>query len=95
MSEIKYQVNDDFLLREIAGEAVLVPTGDHMKIQNAMITLNETSQFLWKFFMEPHTIDEGIARVQQEYEGDPAAIRRDVTDFIMQGLPLELIREVK
>ena len=29
MSEKKYQVNDDFLLRQIAGEAVLVPTGEH------------------------------------------------------------------
>ncbi len=95
MSEKKYQVNDDFLLRQIAGEAVLVPTGEHMKIQNAMITLNETSQFLWKYFMKPHTIEEGIARAQQEYEGDPAAIRRDVTDFIIQGLPLDLVREVE
>ena len=83
------------MLREIAGEAVLVPIGENTKIQNAMINLNETCAFLWKLFAEPRTIEEAIVEVKKEYEGDDAVITRDVTAFVEQGIPLELILEAE
>ena len=50
---IKFIRDEDFILREIAGEAVLVPVGENTELSNSIISLNETSVFLWKLFDHP------------------------------------------
>lgn len=44
--EKRYCTNEDYILREIAGETILVPTGASADHFNGMLTLNETSRFL-------------------------------------------------
>ena len=51
----RFKANSDFLLREVAGEAVLVPIGEAGVFENSVISLNETCSFLWKFFQEPRS----------------------------------------
>lgn len=46
--EKKYQNNPNYILREIEDECVLVPVDDSCIITNGIITLNDTSAFLWK-----------------------------------------------
>ena len=41
------KLKDGFILRSVAGETVVVPTGDDLDL-NMMITLNETGKFLWE-----------------------------------------------
>ena len=49
LSEEKhYCANEDYIVREIAGETILVPTGASAEHFNGMLTLNETSRFLWE-----------------------------------------------
>ena len=48
--EKRYCTNEDYILREIAGETILVPTGASADHFNGMLTLNETSRFLWELF---------------------------------------------
>ena len=43
--------NPDFLLREIGGEAVLVPVGEAGVFENSVISLNDTCRFLWQQFL--------------------------------------------
>ena len=39
--------NTNFILREIAGENILVATGKAAQVFNGMITLNEVASFIW------------------------------------------------
>ena len=41
-AERKYKANPDFLLREVAGEAVLIPVGEAGVFENSVISLNDT-----------------------------------------------------
>ena len=41
-----FRVNENYVLREVAGEHVLVPTGDLPG--NVMITMNRPCAFLWE-----------------------------------------------
>ena len=41
------KLKDGFVLRTVAGETVVIPTGDDMNL-NMMITLNGTGRFLWE-----------------------------------------------
>ena len=61
----KYRANPDFLLREVAGEAVLIPVGEAGVFENSVISLSDTCSFLWKLFQEPHTEEEVIAEAKK------------------------------
>lgn len=62
LSEEKYYcANEDYIVREIAGETILVPTGASAEHFNGMLTLNETSRFLMELFRMPHTFEETVA----------------------------------
>ena len=52
------KLKDGFILREVAGEHVVIPTGDALDL-NMMITLNETGCTLWKRLEEEAAAREG------------------------------------
>ena len=92
---IKFIRDEDFILREIAGEAVLVPVGENTELSNSIISLNETSAFLWKLFDHPVTYDEVLDEVYKEYEDPEGTIRIDVLSFINDFVAQGLIKEVE
>ena len=51
------KLKQGFIMREIAGEIVVVPSGDELKL-NMMITLNETGKLLWQRLEVGADIDE-------------------------------------
>lgn len=82
----RYRVKDDFLLREIAGEAILVPVGKSAEQLNGMLSLNGTFCFLWKLFQEPRTIQEAVLAAAEQYDGAAEQMERDITDFVGESL---------
>ncbi len=76
------KIKKGFVLRAVGGESVVVPVGEMSKIFHGMINLNETGAFLWKFFTEEHTVDEGVTALLGEYEVDEEIARRDVEAFV-------------
>lgn len=89
----RYKANPDFLLREIGGEAVLVPLGDVGVFENTMLSLNETCAFLWKAFQSPKTAQEVIDEAKEAYEGDAAEIEQGVLGFIRDYAKYKLLLE--
>ena len=47
-----------------------------------MINLNETGAFLWQFYTEEHTLDEGVNALLSEYEVEETLARADVEQFV-------------
>ena len=43
----RYRRNPEFILREIAGESILVPTGQAALAFNGLASLNASGVFLW------------------------------------------------
>lgn len=90
---VKFIQEDDFILREIAGEAVLVPVGENTELSNSIISLNETGVFLWKLFDHPITYDEILEEVHKEYEDPEGTVEVDVLSFINEFVAHGLIKE--
>lgn len=78
----RYRANPDFLMREIGQDLLLVPVNHTGVFENAMLSLNESCGFLWKFFQTPHTPQEAIEEVMRNFSGDEDAIVADVYAFI-------------
>ncbi len=88
-----YRSNEDFLLRDIAGEYVLIPTGIGAEQFNGMIVVNETFRFLWELFQTPHTIKEAVQIVAEAYEGDSETIEQDVSRYAEECLQYGFLKE--
>lgn len=67
----------EFILREIAGECVLVPTGATSQEFNGMITISDTAKFIWENIEKVDSLEEMIQMVLDTYEIDEETARRD------------------
>ncbi len=76
------KIKNGFVVREVGGESVVVPVGEMSKTFHGMINLNETGAFLWKFFSQDHSIDEGVAALLEEYDVEESLARADVEKFM-------------
>lgn len=74
--------NTDFMLRDIAGEVVLVPTGAATQNFNGLITLNEVAAFIWKNLDEAQTQQRLTEMILEEFEIDKETAKRDVEGFL-------------
>lgn len=76
------KIHDGFLLREVAGNYIVMPVGAAAERLNGMIKLNETSAFLFRA-LEKGTDEEGlIAALLAEYDVDADTAKRDVRAFL-------------
>jgi hypothetical protein len=88
-----YKVNEDYLLREIAGEFVLVPVGSGAEQVNGMLALNETFYFLWNQFQEPHTIYDVVLEARKEFHDTKEKIEKDIHNFVDECLKYGFLKE--
>ncbi len=77
------KIKDGFVLREVAGDTVVLPTGD-LNI-NAMITLNESAAFLWRLLQNDITEAQLVKEVLAKYDDtDEAMAAKAVAGFVKQ-----------
>ena len=81
----------DFLCREIAGEYILIPTGNTTEKFNGMITLTETAAFIYNHIEEAKTFEELIDMILKEYQVDRETSAIDAIIFINHLLQEGLI----
>ena len=92
--EKKYQNNPNYILREIENECVLVPVDESCIITNGIISLNDTSAFLWKCFQTPKTIAEAVAEAKAEYADPNNELEFHINGYVKQYVELKLMEEV-
>ena len=76
------KILEEFVLREVAGNYIVVPFGENAVSFKAMITLNETGAFLWMQLEEEKTQEELLEAFLQEYEIDRQTAEADISKFI-------------
>ena len=81
----------EFVLREIAGESILVPVGKTTLKFNGMITLSETAAFIWKHLEEAASQEELIGMLREEYEVDEETAETDVRELLKQMIEADMI----
>ena len=88
---MKYTRNNDFVMREIAGEAFLIPVGNASVKFNGMITLNAVSAYIWKKLENPISKEELISAMLEDYEVEKEQVEKDVTEFLNMLKQLEMV----
>ncbi len=82
-----YQTNSEYLMREIAGEVILVPAGESVNQLNGLITFTETGAFLWKLIDEKaRTTGDLVCALMMEYGINQEQAAKDISGFIKKAL---------
>ena len=76
------RVEKEFVLREIAGDYIIIPTGKTVIDFNGLITVNEVGAFLWNMLQEEVSLDELLQGVLKEYEVEAEVAREDIIEFL-------------
>ena len=84
----------DFVLREIAGDYILIPRYAAALKLSGMITTNEVGAFLWEQLTTETSEESLVNHLMEEYEIDSITAEKDVKEFLDQLYRLNLIEKI-
>ena len=76
------KLKGEYVLREIAGDTVLVPVDQTALEFNGMITMNPAGGFVWKAVSEGKERDEILAMMLEKYDVPADVAAADLDEFI-------------
>lgn len=78
----KIQSKDNYIMREIARQSIIVPVGDRIADFSGIITANDSAAFLWKCLKEMTSQEELEQRMREQYGFSEELAHQDVGDFL-------------
>lgn len=87
------RVSTDFILREVAGEWLLVPVGDAAVKLRGLIGLSESGYLIYTLLQKGADRQELLRAVLSEYKVDQATAEADVDAFLFQMRSLGILLE--
>lgn len=81
----------EFMLREVADEYILIPTGKTTEEFNGIISLTETAAFIYEHIEEAKSLEDLIDKITKEYDIDTETAEKDAIIFINHMLETGLI----
>lgn len=85
------KVKDGYLLREVAGNYIIVAIGDEAVDFDGIITVNELGAFIWKILEEDTETENIVAKILEEYDVSEDVVKDDVEKFIDKLKKAELL----
>ena len=81
----------EFVLREVAGENIVIPLSGLGERFNGLITLNETGAFIWKQIEAEKDKDAIVDALLEEYEVEREQAQKNVDELCAQLEQLGII----
>lgn len=85
--------NKNFILRKIAGESIIVPTGEATKKFNGLFSPNRVATFVWEHIEEVADTEEMIRLVLEHFDVDEETARTDVEGLIGELILMGFVEE--
>lgn len=76
------KLKEDFLIRSIAGEYVVVPVGDNSTKCDGIVVLNEVSYFILSNMKNHISRDELLELLLAKYDVNPEEAKEDLNQVI-------------
>lgn len=87
------KLSENFILRTIAGEDMLIPMGETSAELSGIVTLNSVAATIWKALMENCCKSYAVDAVLAVYDVDRATAEDDVNAFWTKLTDLGLLVE--
>ncbi|MDD7390320.1 MAG: PqqD family protein [Lachnospiraceae bacterium] len=76
------RIEKEFVLREIAGDYIIIPTGKTVLEFNGLITVNEVGVSLWKMLQQDVSMEDLVKGILDEYDVEESVAREDIQEFL-------------
>lgn len=76
------KLNENFILKTVAGMPVVVPVGEAVNNIRGMITLNGPAEIIWKALEENKEYDEIVVLIKREYDASEEIVKADLDAFL-------------
>lgn len=76
------KVDKEFVLREIAGDYIIIPTGKTVLEFNGLLTVNEVGASIWNMLQNEVTFEDIVKGILDEYEVEESVAREDIQEFL-------------
>ena len=84
---------DGFILRNVIGENILMPTGDNIGSFGGTVILNEVSAFVWEKIQKPTSYEDLISAILAEFDVDEQTAKSDLDALLERFNSLGLMDE--
>lgn len=78
------KLKGEYILREIAGDAVLIPTGKSALEFNGIIALNPISAEIFKYLQEGCKKEQILENILEQYDVTREVASADLEEFLAQ-----------
>lgn len=76
------KIKENYVMREVAGQAIVIAIGKESERFKGMINLNQTGKDVWMYLEEGLDIPGIVNKFIEKYEIDESTASEDVTDMI-------------
>lgn len=90
---VTIKADNSIMLREIAGEYLLIPVGESATRIHGMISLSESGYLLWKRIQTEATEEDLIDLILAEYVIDRETATKDVRAFVQKMRKAGILEE--
>lgn len=87
------KIKKEYILREIAGQSIIVPIGKASLDSRGIMTLKGCGVFLFKEFQKGIEKNELLEKVLNEFNVDKATAESDIEEFVVNLKKLNLLEE--
>lgn len=78
------KIKEGFVLREVAGQTMVIPTGKASESFTGMVRLNETGKYIWESVEKGISKEEIISQIAEMYGIANEKAKNDVNKFVEQ-----------
>lgn len=88
------KLNENFVLKTIAGASVVMPVGDAVSKVNGMIKLNPSAEIIWKALEEGNDFEGVLDVMKKNFENvDEATLTEDLNYFLDKLRKYEILED--
>lgn len=87
------KIKDGYVLRQVAGNSIVIAVGDEALNFNGIITINGAGTFLWEKLMNGADKDSLLKAMLSEYDIDEATASADIDEFLLKLKNADLLAE--
>ena len=86
------KISNEYIIRDIAGEYIIVPVGQVALDFQGLITVNEIGVYIWELLQKKEiTFDNLLAAILNEYYFSQTVAKQDLIDFLNQLIKRKIL----
>lgn len=86
------QISKDYVMREIAGDHIIVPTGKEALKFQGLIIVDEVGALIWRLLQEKDlSLQELEEVIVNEYDVSKETASKDINEFLKQLISKEML----